>query len=297
MFIDAFRASAFGAVVSLAISAALAQQPALITRSVPRDPTPHVMGHAVLSPAIVTTWGGVVAQAHSLTMHGEPLTDVRLTLRLDEPDAEGLRVDFGETTLFYPIDYPDLVPMALFVESGGTGLYTAFGDDRLGDGFNAQAGTVALPDHGGDRIALEFAGTVYEDALVEVDWCGDCLMDAPPNLLRQANAVAYEWPELSGWPLDENTPWDGSYVNTDFGSNVLAEAEGERLALTSTIARYDWSVVAHEQDPPTFEFDDVHVLKRPDRREITAAAAAIDGARQRHEAATTRLQTLAACRT
>lgn len=295
MYLQVFKGSALGLVALVAISTALAQVAPLVTRSVPRDQTKHVVGHAVLSPQIVTTWGGVVSQADSLVVLGEPAKDVRLTLMLDESGTDGLSVDFGDTTLFYPIDYSDLVPMALFVESGGSGLYTAFDLDVLGDGFDQRAGAIEIPvifDFSLHRIALEFADTIFQSALSEIDFCRDCLEGAPESFRDLANSVTYEWPEIAEWPIDADNP-RSSYINTDFGSDVIAVADGERLAITSTIARYRWLAKIDGKDSRNYGFDEVSLLTRPDRREIEAATNEHDELQQRREEVNLRLEALA----
>lgn len=290
MRLQAFRASALGIAMFTAISTALAQHSGLVTRSVPRDPMPHVVGHAVLSPQVVTTWGGVVGQADALMIQGEPVTDLRLRLALDESDDDGLRVDFGGTSLVYPIQYSDLVPMALFVESGGTGLYTAFPSSQLDDDFDTRAGTIVLDS--GDRIALEFAGTAFEAALYEVDHCIDCLVAAPERFQTLADSVEYEWQNIRGWIIDANNRRESSYINTDFGSDVLVETNGNQLELTSTIARYDWFAELDQVNMISFGFEKINLLERPDRRKVMEAISNFDELIRQYEEATDHLYNL-----
>lgn len=136
------------------------------------------------SPKILSNIGGVLSQ-------GDELVDdsgIKVALQLDYDNTfQPGRVVVRETgpqaskvSYNYGIEYNDLVPMVLFVASGGTSLYTYWEeDDKLPAGFSSDAGFVAHPTKG--MVALEFHGTRYAKALYHVDTCIFFLCTVSPD--------------------------------------------------------------------------------------------------------------------
>ena len=105
------------------------QRPPLITRTVPRTAGPT--GYHAFAPNNLVRIGGVLSQADRLIdLSGNPVS-VRIELAADQPYPGYVNVHRTglPTPDRYLIEYSDLVPMVLFVDSGGTSLYTLWGSD------------------------------------------------------------------------------------------------------------------------------------------------------------------------
>ena len=157
-----------------------------------------------LTGRVVGNLGGVLSSADRLvdpvgdpvlisveheSLHGYP---GYVTVRRTEPDSEST----------YRIDYASLVPIAMFVDSGATSLFTVVGDSIDAQRFVHDAGLVPHP--GGGYVALEFGGTPYATALEVLDLCDTtCLGSDVIGFLRKLD-VGY---------VRRVVPW----INTDAG--------------------------------------------------------------------------------
>ncbi|MDE0000053.1 MAG: hypothetical protein OXQ89_20100 [Rhodospirillaceae bacterium] len=121
--------------------------------------------------------------------------------------------------------------MALFVDSGGTTLYTLWDADneRLPDNFLRDAGFVKHSIRG--HVALEFHNTPYSDALYFLDLCQACIAE-------QELVVA---DELLHTLRDSTDAEDRSYINTDVGLPFFFSADTGWAALDGRIARFHWA--------------------------------------------------------
>jgi len=112
--------------------------------------------------------GGVLSQSIVEIEEGGHFPTVELGLGPDGEYPGHIIVNGSSLSGLYRIRYEELVPMALFVDSGGTSLFTLWGADKLPDDFAKDAGFVEATD-GRGHVAIEFAGTRYENALVFLD--------------------------------------------------------------------------------------------------------------------------------
>ena len=137
----------------------------------------RVTDHKVhgLTPRVLRSLGGVFSLADELKSR----TGDEVSVRLEHDDTRDypghivVRRPDAQLDSRYRIDYASLVPMAMFVDSGATSLYTLFNADPAGSDFFARAGLLPHPERG--HVALEFAGTPYAAALQLLDTCRDCL--------------------------------------------------------------------------------------------------------------------------
>ena len=226
----------FPVAIALALLAILPVQAAeqfraRILRSMSRSGDFHLSQAATFQFHMLQAFGGVLSQIRALVTDGAGPRTFSVSLDLDDGAYPGyLTVSHLETRTRYPIEYSDLVPMALFVDAGATGLYTLWDEARLPDGFLHEAGFLAHHIRG--HIALEFDGTRYADALYFLDRCNACLenSDLPVDVrLKQ---------EL--WKSAEGQS-GSSYLNADVTLPFRFRVADGRADVTGSIARFDWS--------------------------------------------------------
>lgn len=196
----------------------------------------HPVGNDVLQRGVLQSIGGVLSQAGTVQGRRERQpTMVEFVLGPDGtyPGYVGARDGTGIGR--YRIRYADLVPMALFVDSGGTSLYTLWGEDKLPTNFPSEAGFTKHP-RGRGFVAIEFAGTRYADSLHFLDTCLGCVRvpdddeAAASNARTTVNAAASESGRSS------------SFINTDVGLLFgLQDMHGGRVTVTGGIVRIHWS--------------------------------------------------------
>ena len=139
----------------------------------------------------------------------------------------------GAVTGRYRIRYDDLVPMALFVDSGGTSLYTLWGDDRLPATFRREAG-FAKYDGGPGVLAIEFAGTRYADALYFLDTCQACVAVPDDDSGAAVNA-------RTATDTEAGSERPSSYINTDVDSPFeVEETSAGAIEVSGGIIRFYW---------------------------------------------------------
>ena len=141
------------------------RQPPYLTFSRPVNAKAHG-----LTAAVVPNTGGVLSLADQLRDEfGQPLP-VSLEIKA-APDYRGsitVHQTGGTAQATYEIDYLNLVPIALFADSGATTLYTAVQNPQASE-FATNAGLVEHPSAG--YVALEFSRTRYANALYFLDLC------------------------------------------------------------------------------------------------------------------------------
>lgn len=193
----------------------------------------HAYGNDVFRPHVLQTIGGVLSQASIAERRDGPPPKAELALRLDGTYPGYLLVGTGDVTGRYRIRYDDLVPMALFVDSGGTSLYTLW-EDKLPTTFQLEAG-FAKYDGGPGLLALEFADTRFADALYFLDLCRGCVTG--PENDSEATATA-----RSTFATGVGSERPSSYINADVGSMFeVDETRAGAVAVSGSIIRFHWS--------------------------------------------------------
>lgn len=199
----------------------------------------HPVGDDVLQRSVLQSIGGVLSQAGTVQgRRGRQPTEVEFVLGPDGTYPGYVGVSDGAGIGRYRIRYADLVPMALFVDSGGTSLYTLWGEDKLPANFSSEAG-FARHARGRGFVAIEFAGTRYADSLHFMDTCLGCVRvpddneAAASNVRTMVNVAASESGRSS------------SFINTDvgllFGLQDMQDMHGGRVTVTGGIVRIHWS--------------------------------------------------------
>lgn len=211
-----------------------------ITRTIHRTPDTHRRGFRALSPDNLARMGGVLSQADSLIdLSGNPVS-VRVELAADQPYPgyiEVHRTGFP-TPHRYPIEYNDLVPMVLFVDSGGTSLYTFWESDsgRFPPNFERDAGFVNHRHKG--LIALEFQGTRYSDAVHLLDTCHwVCAESADDDLDSVVERINIELGRLRYDNIDPRVVGYITYINTDVDLPFRVSVDDNRFSVDGNIAR------------------------------------------------------------
>ena len=200
----------------------------------------HARRFDVMTSEILDNIGGVLSQGDELFDDSGNL--VKVAVQLDYGDGAfhpGLVIvhetgsQASTASYSYSTAYNDLVPMVLFVESGGTSLYTYWED--LPPDFSGDAGFMAHSTKG--MVALEFHDTHYAESLRFVDTCAcagppDEDLDSIVNQINQINASIPVYGELHG-----------SYINTDVDLPFSISIHDDRLFLDGNIARFYWKLV------------------------------------------------------
>ena len=194
----------------------------------------HASGNDVFRPAVLRSIGGVLSQGSVEVGHDGPAPKVGLALGLDGYYPGYLLVSDGASSLRYRIGYDDLVPMALFVDGGGTSLYTLWEDERLPADFRREAG-FATYEGGRGLVAIEFAETRFADALHFLDTCIGCVAFLDESTPPAGSARTAPIAETGSTRLS-------SYINADVGVPFEArEARAGEMAVTGSIVRFHWS--------------------------------------------------------
>ena len=210
----------------------------VVSRSVDRTGVAyHAAGNDVFQPAVLQTIGGVLSQG-SVAVDGDGRAPkVELALGLDGTYRGHVLVSDGAATGRYRIRYGDLVPMALFVDGGGTSLYTLWSADRLPANFQREAGFAQYVD-GPGFVAIEFVATRFADALYFLDTCAGCVAfpdDDSESALDTRSASDAE----------AGSGRRSSYINSDVGSPFkLEETSVGAIEVTGPIVRFRWSADA-----------------------------------------------------
>lgn len=207
-----------------------------------RTAATHPTGRGVFALGNLLRIGGVLSQADSLIdLSGNPVS-VRVELAADQPYPGHIDVyRTGSTMRYeYPIEYNDLVPMALFVDSGGTSLYTLWESDsgRFPPDFERDAGFVNHRLQG--MIALEFQGTRYSDAVHFLDTCRwTCTDPAGADLDPVVGRINSELGRVRYDDIDflDVMYIRGTYINTDVDLPFQVSMDGDLLSVNGNVAR------------------------------------------------------------
>ena len=193
----------------------------------------HATGDDVFQPVVLQNIGGVLSQGSVVDGRDGRAPKVEFVLGLDGTYPGYVLVNDGAVTGRYRIRYDDLVPMALFVDSGGTSLYTLWGDDRLPATFRREAG-FAKYDGGPGVLAIEFAGTRYADALYFLDTCQACVAVPDDDSGAAVNA-------RTATDTEAGSERPSSYINTDVDSPFeVEETSAGAIEVSGGIIRFYW---------------------------------------------------------
>lgn len=253
------------------------QHDSFITRKVNRAERFHPSGTGVGTRNNFVRTGGVLSQADSLTDGSGNPVSVRIELAPNRPYTGYVNVHrTGSSALpmsyRYPITYEDLVPMALFVDSDGTSLYTIWnsGDERLPSDFERDGGFVShhvdglvlVDDWVAGLIAVEFQRTRYSQAVYFLDTCRDCVEAADDDLVTRISSA------LNDARSDETRVIDPidverinrTYLNTDFYLPFRVTINDNLLSVDGNVVRLRPTV---DQDHVAIR--DVERIVTPDR--------------------------------
>ena len=212
----------------------------IVSRSVDRTGVAyHATGNDVFQPVVLQTIGGVLSQGSVGGARDGQAPKVEFALGLDGAYPGHVLVSDGAVNGRYRIAYDELVSMALFVDGGGTSLYTLWGADRLPANFQQEAG-FAKYDVGHGFVAIEFAATRFADALYSLDTCDRCV--AFPDDDSEASVRA----RMTGrFGTEAGSERRRSYINADVGSTFEVEETGAgAIEVTGDIIRFFWSADA-----------------------------------------------------
>ena len=208
---------------------------AILSRSLDRTGVPyHAAGNDVFQPEVLQSVGGVLSQGAAGGGRGDGAPLVQFAFGRDGGYPGFVFVSDRAAIGRYYLRYEDLVPMALFVDGGGTSLYTLWGANRLPANFRRDAG-FAKYEGGSGHVAIEFAGTWYADALYFLDICTGCTAAADDDSQAAVDVGSAVAAQSSG-------ERSSSYINTDVGSVFEVEkADRGRIKVRADISRFHWS--------------------------------------------------------
>ena len=228
-------ALAFVAATSTYIPAADLNRPLIRRAMPPPDVKFRPVGRHSLEAGTLRYIGGVISQAWDIVdAMGSP-ANVHVAISDDDEYPGYLSISIGESNHQYTISYTDLVPMAMFVDSQRTSLYTLWDDDVLPENYAQNAGLVDHVREG--HIAFEFSNTRFERPLHYVDTCHGCVGEADSSLRTRTNneisQVSY-----SNLGLEDMIAIDGTYLNLDSEPEYSLHNSGTAFQLRGRIARY-----------------------------------------------------------
>lgn len=201
----------------------------------------HATGSDVFGFDVLQNIGGVLSQGSVAEGLGGQVPKVEFALRPDGTYPGYVLVSDDSVSLGrYRIRYDELVPMALFVDSGGTSLYTLWSEDRLPELFQREAG-FARNQSGPGFLAVEFAATRYAEALHFLDTCQGCVRVPDHNSEAHVNGRPISDGER---PISDGEERSSSYINVDLDSSfeVVEKDSGSiDVAVTGGIVRFIWS--------------------------------------------------------
>lgn len=223
----------------------------------------HASGDDVFQPDLLRSIGGVLSQGSvsNDSQNGSPKVHFVVILNGGYPGY--VLVTKGAAAGRYPIPYHELVPMALFIDSGGTSLYTLWQEDRLPADFQQAAG-FSKYYNGPGFVALEFATTRYADVLHFLDTCMSCedRSEAAANSSVSADA-------------ESGSTRRGSYINTDIGRPYeVRHVDMAPVEISGGIARFHWSRDAAPGG--RVSVDRILPIVRPEKMRINAASLLAD---------------------
>lgn len=263
------------------------QHRSFVTHKVNR--TGHPSGLSTLSRDSLVKIGGVLSQADSLTdSSGNPVS-VRLELPPNRPYTGYVNVNvhrtgasMSPTSYRYPITYDDLVPMALFVDNGGTSVYTLWDSfsGRFPENFEREAGFVShhvvnslvradglveIEDRVRGMIAFEFQRTRYSSAVHLLDICRGpgCVEAVDNDLVTRINAALNDVRSDETRVVDpiDVERIDETYLNTDLYLPFRVTINDNLMSVDGNVVRLHPTV----DDQDHIVIDDVERIVTPDR--------------------------------
>ena len=192
------------------------------------------MGVDVIFPPSIQVFGGVVAQTDWLGDKEETRVNVTLEIEPGAAYTGYIIASLDSIRARYRIPYSDLVPMALFVASGGTGLYTLWVDYQLPAEFYADAGFVKHDKRG--SVAAEFYGTRFAKILMELDLYDFPGYDNDSALVNSANRKIAHRAHIV--PPHHIERINNTYLNVDFGRPFIATIDNFNVRIDGFVARY-----------------------------------------------------------
>lgn len=237
-----FRTLGLVCLACLMIASSLSAQPipnreSPIRLTAHRPPAGRPTGLRALARANLLRVRGVLSQTTELTFTGgEASVAIALTSSSEYPGYIAVRLNGSPTSYHYPIAYSDLVPMALFIDAGGTTLYTLPDPDApAASSFASDAGLV---DHRLDgMVALELRGTRYADAMYFLDTCIGCVEPADDDITRLVDDLNAADPSPASADFLEMLRLSTTYINTDIGLSYQITTRDTRLRVNGTILR------------------------------------------------------------
>ena len=215
----------------------------------------HVSGDDVFQADLLRSIGGILSQGSVSDDPHNGVSKVQFVVNPNGGYPGYVLVTDGVATGRYLVPYHELVPMALFVDSGGTSLYTLWNEDRLPANFQQEAG-FSKYYNGPGFVALEFATTRYADALHFLDVCVACedRSEAVTNAVDTGPEGARQ----------------GSYINTDVGSPFEVRHFGVgQVEISGGIHRFHWS---HDAAPGgRVSVDQMFPIVPPEEMRVNAA--------------------------
>ena len=207
----------------------------LITDSIDRSKSRyHVTGQDIFQPELLNSIGGVLSQGILKVGSDRLGATVELELGSDGEYPGHIWVNSPLLSGRYRIRYEELVPMVLFVNSGGTSLFTLWNADNLPSNFAEESGFVEAA-HGPGHVAIEFAGTRFEKSLIFLDVCVACVMISESEL--QTEVIDHL--TAANESMEERS---SSYINTDIEAVFrLVERSSGRVAVSGDVSRFYWS--------------------------------------------------------
>ena len=182
--------------------------------------------------------GGVQSQASDLVARSGGKAPILLKIDKAHDDYTGeLVVTTPDGAGRYHLDYDDLVPMALFIDGGGTSLYTFWDEeDGVASDFRSKAGFTKHEHEG--LVAIEFARTRFAASLFYADFCKICLGRVRPDLVTKMGGRSTP----DGLPIIDEHTEDGSYLNTDYQLVFGITSADDRMSIDGNVARVYWTI-------------------------------------------------------
>ncbi len=204
----------------------------------------HRRGTRVFASSVVGRFRGVVSQGDYLISGGSDLTGVRIS-PLDNIGYSGeISVQIGGSEYVYPLQFEDLLPLALLADAGVTSVYSLTSNirdqsavDSLSD-WASEAGMVVV-EREDSVVALELYDTRFYEALKFIDLCQLCEGDELPDL-------AFEINRQNGAQRPTSTR-DESWIITDVLLPYELTARGNELQIDISLTRNRWQIGANAE--------------------------------------------------
>lgn len=205
----------------------------------------HRRGTAVFTRSVVGRFRGVVTQGTFIKIDGNNSKNLSiLPIDDDRKFRDVIEVVTDGITSEYPIDYDDLLPLALFADSGATSAYSLTTDINDEDAKSnisewAKEAGMVITDDKSSVIAIELHNTPFERALKYVDLCQFCEGDELPALARKINS--------KNNAKSSRVNSDESWLITDVLIPYEAQIVRDNIKIEGTITRNRWTIGEGEE--------------------------------------------------